>query len=411
MRPCNMFIIKATKAVALTCLLGSLLSPGLANADARDQAKRIHERLTGVPPDAATLDTMATQVSSSPVTAAYTAMEDPAFYNVTIKNFVAPWTNEAMSSFVPLNDYTATVIGVVRDGLDFRRILYDDILYVGQASGLPAYSNTNNNHYAALERGNYDLSDPDILVDTTQSSRNGLPSSATAGIMTSRAAAQAFFSAGTNRAMFRFTLLNHLCNDLEQVNDVTRPPDRIRQDVSRSPGGDSRVFLNNCVGCHSGMDPMAQAFAYYDYQYDADADPDGELGRLIYNTVGTVDPETGTRVQGKYLINAGNFEHGYVTTDDQWDNYWRKGPNRRLGWADTAPRGSGSGAKSLGQELAQSEAFAECQVKKVFRNVCLRDPVDTADHNQIDSMVNSLSASNFNLKQTFAESAVYCMGD
>lgn len=411
MRPCNMFRIKATKAVALACLLGSLVLPGLSNADTRDQAKRIHERLTGVPPDATTLDAMAVDIAANNAEdAAFTAMNDPAFYNVTLKNFVAPWTNEAMSSFVPLNDYTATVIGVVRDGLDFRRILYDDILYIGQASGLPMYSNTNNNHYAALESGNYDLSNPSILNRTTQSSRNGLPSSATAGIMTSRAAAQAFFSAGTNRAMFRFTLLNHLCNDLEQVNDVTRPPDRIRQDVSRSPGGDSRVFLNNCVGCHSGMDPMAQAFAYYDYQYDADADPDGELGRLIYNTVGTADPETGTRVQGKYLINAGNFEHGYVTTDDEWDNYWREGPNRRLGWDGSLP-GSGSGAKSLGQEFANSDAFAECQVKKVFRNVCLRDPVDTADHNQIDSMVNSLSASNFNLKQTFAESAVYCMGD
>ena len=43
------------------------------------------------------------------------------------------------------------------------------------------------------------------------------------------------------------------------------PPDRIRQDVSRSPGGDSRVFLNSCIGCHSGMDPMAQAFAYYNF--------------------------------------------------------------------------------------------------------------------------------------------------
>ena len=47
--------------------------------------------------------------------------------------------------------------------------------------------------------------------------------------------------------------------------DTTRPPDRIRQDVARSPGGDSRLFLNNCVGCHSGMDPMAQAFAYYNF--------------------------------------------------------------------------------------------------------------------------------------------------
>ena len=73
--------------------------------------------------------------------------------------------------------------------------------------------------------------------------------------MTSRAAAQSFFIAGTNRAMFRFTVLNHMCRDLEEIHDTTRPPDRIRQDVSRSPGGDARLFLNNCVGCHSGMDP------------------------------------------------------------------------------------------------------------------------------------------------------------
>ena len=65
--------------------------------------------------------------------------------------------------------------------------------------------------------------------------------------------------------MFRFTMINHLCHDMEQLMDTTRPTDRIRQDVARSPGGDSRIFLNNCVGCHSGMDPMAQAFAYYNF--------------------------------------------------------------------------------------------------------------------------------------------------
>jgi hypothetical protein len=43
------------------------------------------------------------------------------------------------------------------------------------------------------------------------------------------AAAQAFFIAGTNRAMFRFTLINHLCMDMEQVHDTSVIPDRIRQ--------------------------------------------------------------------------------------------------------------------------------------------------------------------------------------
>ncbi|MFE8069808.1 hypothetical protein QQM79_02005 [Marinobacteraceae bacterium S3BR75-40.1] len=384
--------------------------PLWAAAGEREQAKRIHDRLAGVPPTETVLTAMAADIAGGNAEdAAYTAMENSAFYDVTLKNFVAPWTNEEMSQFVPLNDYTATVIGMVRDNVDFRKILYDNILYVADSSlGLPAYSSSNNDQYEQLEQGGYSLKDN--LVQVSQSSRNGLPAEATAGIMTTRAAAKAFFIAGTNRAMFRFTLLNHLCNDMEQVNDITRPPDRIRQDVSRSPGGDSRIFLNNCVGCHSGMDPMAQAYAYYDYEYDADNDPTGENGHMVYNTAGMTDPDTGTRVQAKYHINASNFEFGYVTPDDSWDNYWRSGPNRRLGW-DAGLSGSGEGAKTMGKELAHSDAFAECQVKKVFKNVCLRSPVDSTDRSQIASMVSSFKSSGYNLKQVFAESAVYCMGD
>lgn len=400
----------------LTVLLALVGTHALhATAGPREQAKRIHERIAGVPPSPEVLDQMATDISnngqSGAVSAAYTAMDDPAFYDVTLKNFVAPWTNESMSPFVPLNDYTATVIGIVRDNHDFRRVLYDDILYVGNSSlnGISAYSMSNNDNYEDLERSGYSLSDESVLEQTTQSSLNPeLPTGATAGIITTRAAARAFFSAGTNRAMFRFTLLNHMCNDLEQVADVSLPPDRIRQDVSRSPGGDSRVFLSNCVGCHTGMDPMTQAFAYYDYQYNADTDPDGELGRLIYNSVNDVDPETGTRVVAKYHINSTTFEQGYVTPDDGWDNYWRSGNNRRLGWGPGT--GSGNGAKSLGMEFANSDAFAQCQVKKVFRNVCLREPSNDSDRSKITEIVTSFR-NGHNLKTAFAESAAYCRGE
>lgn len=142
------------------------------------------------------------------------------------------------------------------------------------------------------------------LVSTTQSATTGLPAEATAGVMTTRAAAKAFFKDGTNRAMFRFTLMNHMCTDLEGVADITRAPDRIRQDVSRSPGGDSRLFHNNCVSCHSGMDPLAQAFAYYNYQYDVDNDPDGERGALQYNAQGQTDPVTGTVFKRSIALTA-----------------------------------------------------------------------------------------------------------
>ena len=106
-------ISKACSTAALVALMSG--QAGLAQAGAREQAKRIHDRIAGVPPSESILDSMASLIPSDPEGAAFIAMNDPAFYNVTLKNFAAPWTNEAMSKFVPLNDYIATVIGLVRE--------------------------------------------------------------------------------------------------------------------------------------------------------------------------------------------------------------------------------------------------------------------------------------------------------
>ncbi len=387
----------------------SMLVSQAGIAGPREQAKRIHDRLAGVPPTAAVLDAMEVDlINSDQIGAAYRAMDHSAFYSVTLKNFVTPWTNEAQTVFAPFNDYTATVIGMIRDDIDIREMLSGDIIYTGSAAGLPAYSNSNNDHYEAMEDQALDLQA--VLQQSTQSSVTGIEANATAGVLTTRAAAKAFLIDGTNRAQFRFTLINHLCGDLEPLKDISRAADRIRQDVARSPGGDSRIFNNSCYGCHAGMDPMIQSFAYYHYQYDVDTDPDGENGQLVYNAAGTTDPVTGTRVQAKYFNNNANFPHGFITTDDKWDNYWRLGVNTNIGW-DAALPGSGNGAKTMGQELAYSAKFAQCQVEKVFANVCLRKPGNQADRTQIANMITSLSDNNYQLKQTFAESAVYCMGE
>jgi hypothetical protein len=370
-----------------------------ASADplSRRQAKRMYDRLTGTPPSPALLNDLEARVATDKVAAAMYMLDknqarSSAFYSTTLKNFATPWTNRDQTVFAPLNDYTATVIGMVRDDVDFRTALSADLVYIGQGQS-PAYSPTNNDHYLALESNNADLRV--VLQGTTQSSLNGLPPAATAGIITSRAASEAFFIDGTNRAMFRFTLLNHLCHDMEQVHDTTRPPDRVRQDVTRSPGGDSSLFLNNCIGCHSGMDPMAQAFAYYDF--------DETQGRLVY---------TAGQVQPKYLINSDNFKQGYVTTDDHWENRWRlPGKNTVLGWAGQNDQiRSGNGAKTLGEELANSDAFAECQAAKVFRTICFRSPSDAADRAQISSSANGFKSGG-NLKRVFAETAAYCAGN
>jgi hypothetical protein len=181
--------------------------------------------------------------------------------------------------------------------------------------------------------------------------------------------------------------------------DTSLPTDRIRQDVSRSPGGDSRIFLNNCIGCHTGMDPFAQAFAYYDFDNGSDEAP-GTM-RLVFDS---------TAPHSKYFNNNTNFAPGFITPDDAWENRWRKGQNSLLGW-DTSLPGSGNGAKSMGQELARSQAFAQCQVEKVFKTVCFRAPGNAADRAQIATMTNNFRANDYKLKRVFAESAAYCMGD
>jgi hypothetical protein len=405
-----------------------------ADAEDRRQAKRIHDRLTGVPASNVTITAMETLLSSDPncpagplcgKTAAQYAIDNTPvtgnpnaryFYNVTLKNFAAPWTNEEQTVFTPLNDYTATVIGLIRDGTDFRRVLYDDIVY--HANGIvprngiltSTYSSSNNLHYEQLETLGPvagDLSDNTILTPAPLSTiTTGLPGPATAGVMTSRAGAMSFFSDGTNRAMFRFTMMNHLCTDLEPLKDVSRTPDRIRQDVSRSPGGDSRIFLNSCLGCHAGMDGMAGAFAHYEWQYTGDK----STGSLDY------DP---TQVQPKHLINPDNFEPGYQITDDSWVNYWRNGQNWLLGWGtavnpDTKGNETGSGAKALGQELANSDAFARCQVDKVFKAVCLRGPTEFFDQDRAvrDGIVANFKTSyNYNMREVFTDVAAHCKGN
>src|SRR5258708_23279911 len=366
-----------------------------AHAGPNEQAKRIYERIAGEPPAAAVLGQMATAISGSPgqpglLAAAAIATSAPSFYNVTLKNLVIPWTNRDQTVFAPFNDYAATVIGMTRDDVAFNTALSDDILYIVNAPGLPAPSAANNNHYATAEMNGVDLST--TLQRTTQSATYRTPVPATAGLISTPRASAAFFINGTNRAMFRFTMINHLCHDMETVMDTTRPADRIRQDVARSPGGDSRIFLNNCVGCHSALDPMAQAFAYYNY--------DTTSTQLVY---------TANMVQPKYLINSPNFSDGFVTPDNSWSNRWRDGPNATLGWDNMLP-GSGVGAKSLGQELAASDAFAQCQVTKVFQAVCFRAPTSTADQATVGAIKANFKAGGYKLKQVFQQSAAVCAG-
>jgi len=159
------------------------------------------------------------------------------------------------------------------------------------------------------------------------------------------------------------------------------------------------------------MDGFMGAYAYYDLEFDEANDiVDESTPHLVY---------TPDKVQAKFLINENNFKPGHVTIDDSWINYWRNGQNALLGWSDNYQglqkdakgHAFGNGAKTMGRELANSEAFAQCQVRKVFQNVCLREPGNSNDRTEVNSIVDSFKADDYKMKQVFRDVAAYCKGN
>jgi hypothetical protein len=50
-------------------------------------------------------------------------------------------------------------------------------------------------------------------------------------------------------------------------------------------------------------------------------------------------------------------------------------------------------------------------VRKVFKAVCLRDPENPADRQKVDQLTTDfMSTFGYRMKNVFAETAVYCMG-
>src|SRR3954471_7000257 len=102
MRPMDNQQVSRLKIVALACFLSCVAAA--ASANDRDKAKRIHDRIAGVPPSEATLSQMESLVAGgNALAAADIATEQPSFYNVTLKNLAVPWTNRDQTVFAPLN--------------------------------------------------------------------------------------------------------------------------------------------------------------------------------------------------------------------------------------------------------------------------------------------------------------------
>lgn len=382
----------------LQCLFVVASTLGLSSiavAGPKEIAWKMHNRLAGVPPSLAVLAQMEDLIARGlPQDAAKVAMDNPYFYNLNLKNWLVPWTNKDQTPRAPLNDYSATMIGMIRDDIPFDQALYGDIIYTGKDGllgtggvAIPAYSKVDNLHYGALETGLFDLKAN--LVQKPQSTLTGIRD--TAGVMTTRGFGAEFLDAGTNRRPIRFALVNFMCNDMEQLMDNTRSDFHIRRDVTRSPGGDPAVFRSKCAGCHTGMDPLAGAWAHFDF-----------VGAQVVYTDGIVVE--------KMNRNAQEFPDGWVTRDDSWSNEWTAGTNARFGWKNA---NSGEGVNQLGRMFAASDEFARCMAKRVFQKVCLRDPVASGDDMKaVADLANDFAAGGkYSMKSLFADTSAVCLTD
>lgn len=365
------------------------LSSEMVIAGNKEKAYRLFSRLNSTPPSQEKLNQVIQLIAQNKnKEAALLIMNEENFYNISLKNWIKSWANVERTPRVPLNDYVATVVGIIRDDIPFDQVLYGDHLYI--ATNTPTnitiapYSKANNTHYEDLERNRLSLKT--YLTKVSQSATTGIQ--ATAGVITTRAAASAFFSAGTNRRMTRFLFINYLCRDFEAVHDTNVPDYWVRRDVERNPGGDSRAYKNQCVGCHAGQDSIGGAWAYYDFVN----------GELRY-TPGEVVSKINKNV---------HFEQHEVV-DDSWENMWAQGQNSNLGWPSVT---SGKGARELGMMLSRTRAFSECMAQRSYEKFCLKKSLTSDEKNKIRALADSFQKNaNYNMKNLIAETSILCLGE
>ena len=330
--------------------------------------------------------------------AANIATQAPSFYNVTLKNMAVPWTNRDQTVFAPLNDYVATFIGMVRDDVAFNTALSADLTYTVNGS-TPAASASNNDHYENAETNALNLFTAlhadHAVVDPGHPARGHRRASSPRAPRR-----EAFFIDGTNRAMFRFTMINHMCRDMEQVHDTSLPPDRIRQDVSRSPGGDSRIFLNNCIGCHSGMDPLAQAFAYYDFD-NGTAEAPGTHAPGLHRRHRAAEV---LQQQHQLRARASSRPTTPGTTAGARARTRCSAGAARCPAAATAPS---PWARSSPTATHSPSARSRRCSRRCASARRATPPIAA----KVATMTANFKTNGYQLKQVFAETAVYCMGD
>jgi hypothetical protein len=349
--------------------------------------------------------------------------DQEAFYKITVKNFASRMSVRSEEVSAPLNDFSATIIGVARDNRDARELLTGDYIYMADTSRIPVrtpgeeaisipsdfFRNIvlNNSHYQAIENNLYQLNLKDILIpvpqrvqsDNSIQTGNLVNNPDPAGLLTSNTWGREHLIMGTNRRAVEYALKSFLCTPMEEAADTQASDARIGRDIDRFPGGDHSRFLTSCKGCHTVMDGFRGAFAQWNYN-----------GFLIHGSLHRNRREMDANgIAVKMNRNAEEFPSGYVTQDSSWVNNATRGKNvSHFSWSNTVPN-SGTGAGSFGRLLANSDRFAQCMARRAFVEVCQRSQSVFKDVNTpvVLELAKTFKSSGYKLKELFIAAATH----
>ena len=398
--------------LSLTALLIFSTMPAAGQIEL--ETKKLLERLSGtkVPADDPRLLQMLKETSGGNWTgAAAIATADPNFLNLTVKQMAQKMSTREESIQTQMNDFTALMMGAVRDDLDARKLLTGDFYYRADPEKIPNGTTVrsdlqldfvqNNNHYGDLDKTNLDIGallkkeNGQMLLQTSTNTIVYNPDPA--GLLTTRAFMGAHTSAGTNRRPVEYAFREFMCVGIEEWSDTTVSDSRIGRDIDRFPGGDHTKFQVSCKGCHTVMDGFRGAFAKWNF----------DQGRLV-NFDAMNETNYGGFSQGvaSKMNNNGNvFPGGFVTKDASWVNNARGPANEALfGWRGYAEQGFG--VKSFGETLANSSRFSQCMVKRVFEAVCRHEFTIQDNKSFVQEHAGRFESNGYNLKKLFQSVAL-----
>lgn len=411
-------------------------SPVEAQELEQDQAVRLFQRLTGANPSASELEQMIQAIRSGNTDqAALIAINSSnlGFYKTTLPEMFSRLIDQEGSRPDDLNEFTATVVGIVVENQDFRDIFGDVIYTSGDAEST----------YYFMEDDDNDDTTPRVLAPINADGNplirrdNSLASLDADGNESADPKVRPLLRSNSDGTNVRFELNNgsylHY-NDLDRLSDwplrlkrrtqtelysVMRNSEKVpvedimglmtlpslgrtafeagtnrraykmimksfmckeMEEIRDASAQDFRVrrdipraenYQTECRSCHANMDGLSGAFAFFDYRD----------GLLRYNANGlNGQPSSGDYANGqnqkKQWRQNDNYLPGHLIKNNSWFNFMTAGANVTFGWRTPASGQDltqGVGARALGQVLANTEQFSNCMAEKAYERVCLDD--------------------------------------